>query len=312
MRIITGKAHPELGQAICDNLGINPACCNISRFPDGETKVEIKDDVRGMNIFIVQPTCTPVNESFMELFILADALKRASAKSINAVVPYYGYARQDRKHMGRVPITAKLVANLLTASGVNRMLCMDLHATQIQGFFDIPMDHLLALPIFLPYLREIGVENPVFMSPDVGSIKLADNFAKQYPGDIAVASKRRLSDTQVEHGHVIGDVKNRDVIIIDDMISTGGSMVGAIEIAREYGAKSVKILATHGLFSGSAFEKFAKTKPDEIIVSDTVPQKHHKVPEGLKFTILSVAPLLADAITRIHNNRSVSLMFMRP
>lgn len=307
MRIFTGNAHPELGAAICRDIGTDLGRCEVTRFTDGETKVRILDDVRGLHTFVVQPTCMPANEHLMELLIMIDALRRASARLITAVVPYYGYARQDRKHEGRVPITAKLVANLMTSAGADRVLCMDLHASQIQGFFDIPLDHLYAQPVLVEHLRQMPLERLVVMSPDIGNIKMADSYAKQLNGDLAVCEKRRLSDTEIEHGYVIGEIKDRDVIIIDDMITSAGSMASAIQVAREGGARKVIACAVHGLFAGPAFERLQNAGPDEIVVTNTVPQG--ECPAGLKRTVLSVASLLAEAINRIHRNKSVSLLF---
>ena len=264
MRIFSGNAHPKLAQDICRYLGVDIGRAEISHFPDSETKVRILDDVRGAEAFVIQPTCTPVNEHLMELLVIIDALRRASATRITAVIPYYGYARQDRKHEGRVPITAKLVANLLTVAGSHRILCMDLHAQQIQGFFDIPLDHLYAAPVIIDYLRRKGFDRPVVMSPDVGSMKMAHAFAKRLNGDLAVVEKRRLADDAIETGFVIGEVAGRDAIIVDDMIASGGSMAGAVRVTREKGARSVTVVATHGLFVGPAFERLAAASPDAV------------------------------------------------
>jgi ribose-phosphate pyrophosphokinase len=270
--------------------------------------VRILDDVRGLEAFVVQSLSRPVNESLMELLVMIDALRRASAKRICAVVPYYAYARQDRKHAGRVPITAKLVANLLTAAGAERVLAMDLHATQIQGFFDIPLDHLYAAPVISDYLRQKGLDRPVLMSPDIGSIKRADGFARRLGGELAVVEKRRLGESEVETGHVIGDIQDRDVIIVDDMISTAGSISEAIRTAREHGARTVTAAATHGVLVGPARDRLREAGPDEVIVTDTLPLAVE--PEGLPLTVLSVARLLGEAVTRIHRNKSVSLLFV--
>jgi ribose-phosphate pyrophosphokinase len=309
LRIFIGNAHRELGRSICNHLQVEPGRIDIQRFPDTETKIRILDDVRGTNCYIIQPTCPPVNENLMELLIMVDALRRASAKSITAVIPYLGYARQDRKHEGRVPITAKLVANLIAASGVDRVLCLDLHAAQIQGFFDIMMDHLLAMPALIGYLRKLELEKPVVMSPDVGSMKMADRYAKHMNCGVAVVQKRRLSDTAVETGHVIGDVKDMDVIIADDMITSAGSMAAAIKTAREHGARTVRVLATHGLFVGNAFERLVEAAPTEVVVTDTVPPQSD-VPPELNLQVISVASLIAEAISFIHRNKSISLLFV--
>jgi len=309
MRIFFGNANPALGKAICDHLGTDPGRCEVSRFPDDETKVRILDDVRGLDIFIVQPTCPPANEHLMELLVMVDAIRRASAERVTAVIPYFGYARQDRKHEGRVPITAKLVANLIATAGCNRVLTMDLHATQIQGFFDIPLDHLFASPVVIEYLRRKNLDQPVVMSPDIGNVKMAHAFAKRLGGDLAVVEKRRVGDAQIETGHMIGDIRNRQVIIVDDMITSAGSMAGAIQVARDNGAASVTVVATHGLFVGPAFERLTKAAPEEIVVTDTVPQPQ-EIPSNVNLTVLSVAELLAEAINRIHRNKSVSLLFV--
>lgn len=309
MRVFCGRAHTELGDEICRTLQVAPGMCEVKAFADGESQVKILDDVRGVDVFIVQPTCPPVNEALMELLVMVDALRRSSARRITAVVPYYGYARQDRKHEGRVPITAKLVANILATAGVDRMLCMDLHAQQIQGFFDIPLDHLVAKPVIANYLKKNELDNLVIVSPDVGSVKLADGYSKIFGCDFAIIEKRRKSDTEIEHGHVIGNIDNKNVIIVDDMISTAGSMASAIEIAREHGAKSVRIAASHGLFVGPAWERLAAAGVDEVIVTNSVPQDMEKVPEGMNFTVLSIAPILAEAITRIHHDKSMSPLF---
>ncbi len=308
MRIFTGNANPELGGNICKYLGVELGRVEVGPFADGETQVKILDDVRGLDVFVVQPTTPPVNEHLMELLILVDAIRRASAKRITAVIPYYGYARQDRKHEGRVPITAKLVANLLTTTGVDRLLCMDLHATQIQGFFDIPVDHLYARPVMIEYLRRRQLDQPVVLSPDIGNLKMADAFARRLGGNIAVIEKRRVTDGEIETGHVIGDISGRDVIIIDDMISTAGSMQAAVRIARDNGANSIVAMATHGLFVKPAYARLLESNPDEVIVTDTVPLPGGK-PEGLNLTVKSVADLLGEAIERIHRNKSVSLLF---
>jgi ribose-phosphate pyrophosphokinase len=309
MRVLCGNAHPALGMAICRELRCEPGRLEVQTFPDGETKVRILDDVRGLHVFIIQPTSPPVNERLMELLVMVDAARRASAGQITAVVPYYGYARQDRKHEGRVPITAKLVANLMAASGITRLVTVDLHAPQIQGFFDIPVDHLLAAPPLIDYLRTLPMERPVVMSPDVGSIKMAAGFSKRLGGDLAVVEKRRLSDHEIETGYVIGEIRDRDVVIADDMITSGGSMAGAVKVAREYGARSVRVVATHGLLVGRAFERLHEAGATEVIVTDTVPPVAPP-PPGMTFTVIPMASYLADAISRIYKNKSVSLLFI--
>ncbi len=308
LRIFIGNAHRELGRAVCKHLKVEPGRIDVTRFPDTETKVRIIDDVRGIDAYILQPTCPPVNENLIELMVMVDALRRASAKSITAVIPYFGYARQDRKHEGRVPITAKLVANLIAASGVNRVLCIDLHAAQIQGFFDITMDHLFASPALIGYLKDLKLEKPVVVSPDVGSMKMADRYARQLGCGIAVIEKRRLSDENVETGYVIGEIADRDVIVVDDMITSAGSMAAAIKAAREYGARTVRAVATHGLFVSNAFERLVEAAPTEVIVTDTVPPQTD-VPPELNLKVISMAWLIGEAISSIHRNKSISLLF---
>jgi len=307
LAIFAGNANPKLTADIAAALGTEPGNLEVDRFPDGETMVRIGDDVRGKDVYVVQSTCPPVNEHLMELLIIIDAMKRASANRITAVVPYYGYARQDRKHEGRVPITAKLAANMISAAGADRLLTMDLHSSQIQGFFDVLVDHLFARPVMLEHLKAKNLAAPVVMAPDTGSIKMADAFAKRLGAGLAVVYKRRKSSDTVEVGYVIGEIEKKDVIILDDMITTAGSMKLAIDAANEHGANSVSAMATHAVFCGPAFERLAAAAPDEVAVTDTIPIRGE--PKGINLTVLSVAPLLADAIKRIHLNQSVSRLF---
>ncbi len=310
MKIFYGTSHRELGREICRTLGISAGLCDVGPFADGETQVRILEDVRGLDCFVVQPTCMPVNENLMELLVMVDALRRASARRITAVVPYYGYARQDRKHEGRVPITAKLVANLFTTAGVDRMLCMDLHAQQIQGFFDIPLDHLTTKPVIVKYLRKKEFDDVVVVAPDVGSVKMADGYAKALGGQLAIIEKRRKNDVEIQHGHVIGAINGKQAIIVDDMISTAGSMASAIAIAKKEGAKSVTVAAAHGLFVGPAWTRLQEAGADEIITTNTIPQNCECARKYVgKFTVLSVAKPLAEAIVRIHQNKSISSLF---
>lgn len=308
MQIFCGSAHCALGEAIAKMAGQVLGRVEVSQFPDGETKIRIIDNVRGKNIFIVQPTVPPVNERLMELLVLADALRRASARSITAVIPYFGYARQDRKHEGRVPITAKLVANLITAAGIGRVVTVDLHAPQIQGFFDIPVDHLIAAPTLVHYLRSLDLEKPTFMAPDIGSVKLADAFAKRMGGELAIVHKRRINDLDTEAGHVIGEVADRDIIVADDMITSGSSMAQAVKAARQRGARSVRAVATHGLFVGPAWDRLLDSGVTEVVVTDSVPLRETP-PEGFPLNVVSMAPLLGEAIVQIHKNQSVSRLF---
>ena len=288
MRIFSGRAHPQLGLDICRCLQIDPGLCEVNSFADGEINVHILDDVRGLDVFVVQPTCCPVNDNLMELLVMVDALRRASAGKITAVIPYYGYARQDRKHEGRVPITAKLVANLLTEAGVNRLLCMDLHAQQIQGFFDIPVDHLYARPVIVDYLRQKHFPNPIIVSPDVGSAKMALGFCKALgTSDMAIIEKRRKSGSEIEHGFVIGSIADKDVIIVDDMISTGGTIVTATRQLKEAGAKTVTVACTHGVFVNNALDRLEGSNLDGILSANTLVSKVSKI---------SVAKLIARAL----------------
>ncbi|HEY3323580.1 MAG TPA: ribose-phosphate diphosphokinase [Planctomycetota bacterium] len=308
LRIFTGNANVRLAQEICAYLGIPLGEAEVGRFPDGETKVKIMEDIRGRDVFIVQPTSPPVNDHLIELLVLIDAAKRASAQRVTAVIPYFGYARQDRKHEGRVPITAKLVANLITTAGADRVMCIDLHAEQIQGFFDLPVDHLTAAPVLLQHIKELGLSHPTMLSPDLGRTKMSEKFARKLGATLAVIEKRRASDTEVMKGHVVGEIKGRDAIIMDDMIATGGSITQAVNTALEYGAKSVVVGATHPVFSGRAFERLSGLPVRELFVCDTIELK--KKPENVNLQVLSVASLLGAAIKRTHRNESVSILFV--
>ncbi len=305
--IFTGNANPKLAQDVCSSLGIRLANSEVNRFPDGEIDVKVHEDVRGADCFVVQPTCPPVNENLMELLLLIDCLRRASADRITAVIPYYGYARQDRKAEGRVPITAKLVANMLTAAHVDRALMMDLHATQIQGFFDIPVDHVFAAPVLIEHIRKKELSSPVILSPDVGSIKQARAYAKRLKAGLAVVDKRRASPEETEAVHLIGNVKNKNVLIVDDMISTGTTIAEAVRISRDQGATDVYVCATHAILCGQAIPRLEHAAPRECIFSDTIPLKDKKRDF---MTVLSVAGLLGEAIRRIHLSESISKLFV--
>ncbi len=305
MRIFSGNANRPLAEAIAHQLGMPLGEMHCGRFPDGEVKVEIHDDVRGGDVFVVQPTTS--NDHLMELLTICDALRRASAARITAVIPYFGYARQDRKHAGRVPITAKLVANLITAAGFNRVLAVDLHAQQLQGFFDLPVDHLTSLPVQIQYLKTLNLEDPVVVSPDTGSIKLADKIAKQIGARLAIIDKRRLGDSKTEVANVIGEIGPRPTIIVDDMITTAGSMCNAIRTARDFGATRVIPMATHAVLCGDAYDRLSSSKLDELVVTDTIPLKRRFAELPIK--VLSMAPLLAEALKRIHTNQSISSLF---
>ncbi len=305
MRLVSGNANRPLADAIAKHLGMPLGEMHCGRFPDGEVKVEIQDDVRGADVFVVQPTTS--NDFLMELLVICDALRRASAKRITAVIPYFGYARQDRKHAGRVPITAKLVANLITAAGFDRVLTVDLHAQQLQGFFDLPVDHLTALPVQIEYLKSLNLIDPVVVSPDTGSIKLADKVSKELGAKLAIIDKRRLGDSLTSVANVIGEIGARPAILVDDMITTAGSMTNAIKTAREFGATRVIPVCTHPVLCGDAFERLSAVKLDTLVVTDTIPLKRRF--GELPIQTLSMAGLLAEAIKRIHTNQSVSSLF---
>lgn len=305
--VFSGNANLELAKKICNYFKIPLGDATVDRFNDGEIRVRINQDVRGRDVFIVQPTCPPANENIMELLILIDALKRASARRLTAVIPYYGYARQDRKDMPRVPITAKLVANLITVAGANRVLTMDLHVGQIQGFFDIPLDHLFAVNVFMEYFEKKNLPNLVVVSPDVGGVKMARAYAKKLKADLAVVDKRRINDRKAEVMNIMGEVKGKNVCIVDDLIATAGTLVEAVAALKSAGAKAVYAAATHPVLSGPAIERIKKSELEELIVTDTIPiDKKKMIP---KIRVLSVAPLLGKAIERIHNEESISVLF---
>ncbi len=306
LQVLCGNANRPLAESICKHIGVSIGNADVSHFSDGEIKVIINENVRGSDAFVVQPTCGPVNTSLMELLILIDALKRASADRITAVIPYYGYARQDRKTRGREPITAKLVANLLTNAGVNRVLAVDLHSGQIQGFFDIPVDHLTANRILADYLATKDLTDHVVVSPDAGSIPRARDMAERLNLPVAFVDKRRPEPNMVEVMNVVGKVHGHHAIILDDMIDTGGSLLQAANALRKLGAESVSACATHGIFSGVAKTNMEKAGFKELIVTDTIPIDPDIRP---MVKVLSVAPILGDAIIRIHEGHSVSEMF---
>lgn len=305
--VFSGNANLELAKKICNYLKVTLSDATVDRFNDGEIRVKINQDVRGKDVFLVQPTCPPVNENMMELLILLDALRRASARRITAVIPYYGYGRQDRKDMPRVPITAKLVANLITIAGAGRVLTMDLHAGQIQGFFDIPLDHLFAVNVFMEYFENKKLPNLVVVSPDVGGVKMARAYAKKLKADLAVVDKRRVNDREAEVMNIMGEVKGKNVCIVDDLIATAGTLVEAVAALKSAGAKAVYAAATHPVLSGPAVERIKKSELEELIVTDTIPIDKKKMISKIK--ILSVAPLLGKAIERIHDEESISTLF---
>ena len=307
LKIFTGRAHPALAQAITNSLQIPLGHADVLSFPDSETFVKVHDHIRGDDVFIIQPTCNPTNENVMELFIMVDAIKRASAKRITAVLPFFGYARQDRKDQPRVPITAKLVANLLVAAGVDRVLTLDLHATQIQGFFDIPCDHLYASPVIYDYLKDQPVENLTVFSPDVGGLKRAQAYATMFDCQLGFIAKRRINAETVEATNLVGDVEGRDILIVDDMTETAGTLTAAAKILKNNGAKSVKAAVTHAQLTDSAFDRLSENWLDELIITDSIPpQERYK---DYPITVLSIAPILTEAILRIHNNLSVTSLF---
>lgn len=307
IQVFGGTAHPQLAQKIADYLNIPLGRVEVDHFPDGEINVKVLDDVRGGDIFVVQSTCPPVNENLMELLIMIDCLRRASADRITAVIPYFGYARQDRKAEGRVPITAKLVANLITTSGADRVLAMDLHAAQIQGFFDIPMDHLFAAPVMIEHFKKLDLSNLTIVSPDVGGIKMARAYAKRLGADLAIIDKRRSDPEATEVMHVIGEVKGRTVVLVDDLISTGSTIVEAVRALRHHGANDVYLCATHAVLCKGAAERIRQVEPKQTIVTDTIPVQGGSIQN---LHVLSVATLLGEAIQRIHKSESVSSLFV--
>ena len=306
MKIFSGTANEPLARAICKSIGAELGNCTITPFPDGETFVKIEENVRGEDIFIIQPTSPPTTHNLMELFIMMDALRRASAWRITAVMPFYGYARQDRKDRPRVPITAKLVANLLVAAGANRILTIDLHAQQIQGFFDIPVDHLYAAPAIYQHLMAQQVPDLVVVSPDVGGLKMAHAYSQNLNASLAIVAKQRKNATEVATIAVIGEIQGRNVLLVDDLTETAGTLTTAAQVLREQGAKSVRACVSHALLNDLGIERLRKSGIDELITTDTIVRP---AIEGVKITTLSVAGLLGEAIKRIHTNSSVTSLF---
>jgi len=307
LKIFSGNANPELAEEIAQYLGVPVGSAKVTRFSDGEIQVKINESVRGADVFIVQPTCTPINENLMELLILIDAVRRASARRITAVMPYYGYARQDRKTRARDPITAKLVANILTASGAKRVICMDLHAGQIQGFFDIPVDHLPGVPILADYLRKRGLENVVVVSPDLGGVTRARELAERIGASIAIIDKRRPEPNVAEVTNIIGNIRDKTVVMVDDIIDTAGTITVGAEALKQRGAGDIYVCCTHPVLSGPAIERLKSAPIKEVIVTNTIPVQGDKMIDKIK--VLSVAPLLGEAIIRIHEDLSVSVLF---
>ncbi len=310
--LTAGNAHPKLAQEIADALGTRLAEAEVSQFSDGEVFVQVNQNVRGADVFIIQPTCPPVNQNLMELLVMIDALKRASAFRITAVLPYYGYARQDRKVQPRVPITAKLVADLITAAGAHRVLTMDLHAGQIQGFFNIPVDHLFAAPVLLQYfqdrLEQHAWEDLVVVAPDAGGVERSRAFAKRLGTSLAIMDKRRTGTNESKIMHVIGDVRDRDVILLDDIIDTAGTIMQAVYALKAEGARRILASCTHAVLSGQAIDRLDQSVIEEVVVTNTIPLREDQ--QSKKITVLSVAPLLAEAIHRIHSETSVSSLFV--
>lgn len=306
VKIFAGTSNQPLANAIAQSIGMDLGKCTVSAFPDGETFVKIDENVRGQDVFIVQSTSPPTNHHLMEMFIMMDALRRASALRITAVLPFYGYARQDRKDQPRVPITAKLVANLLVAAGANRVLTMDLHAQQIQGFFDIPVDHLYASPVMFEYLKSKRLENLVVVSPDVGGLKMAHAYSQFLGAGLAIVAKQRKSATEVESVTVIGEIRGKTVLIVDDLTETAGTLTAAATLLRAEGAEKIIACVSHAILNDLGIERLKKSCIDELITTDTVLRPEI---DGVKITTLSVAGLLGEAIKRIHSNSSVTSLF---
>ena len=307
MKIFAGRSNRALAEAICKSIDVPLGKVLLRDFPNGETFARIEENVRGEDTYIVQSTCPPVNQNMMELFIMIDALRRASSSRITAVLPFYGYARQDRKDQPRVPISAKLVANLLVSAGANRVLTVDLHAQQIQGFFDIPVDHLYAAPVMFEYLKTMDLgEQVAVVSPDVGGIKMAHDYSQLLHADLAIVAKRRMSDTEIETVSVIGKVRDKTVVLVDDLTETAGTLVSAAKILRRRGAKRIIAVVSHAVLNDLGIKRLRKSNIDELITTDTVPRPPI---EGVKLTTCSVAGLLGEAIKRIHTNSSVTSLF---
>jgi ribose-phosphate pyrophosphokinase len=309
LKVFTGRANPGLAQKICDHLQIPLGRGRTELFNDGELLVKVDEDVRGRDCYIVQPTSHPVNAHLMELMIWIDCLKRASAARVTAVIPYFGYARQDRKDEGRTPITAKLVANLIERSGADRVVAVDLHAAQVQGFFDVPVDHLAASPVLIKWIKSLKLANRVFVSPDVGNVKRAQVYANQLGGDICIIDKRRKSGSTTEAKNIIGDVEGKNVLMVDDMITTAGTVCEACKILREHGVNDIYMAATHAVFAPPAMERLQACNFTRLAVTDTIPLGTRADAIKEKLTVLSVAELIGDAIHRIHHNQSVSALF---
>jgi len=309
LKVFSGNGNEPLARAICEYLRVPLGSLKLTRFSDGEVYCQVLENVRGTDVFIIQPTCSPANEHIMELLIAVDALKRSSAARITAVLPYYGYARQDRKDKPRVPISAKLVADLMQAAGVDRVLTMDLHSPSIQGYFDRPVDHLLAAPVLLDWIEQQKFVEPMIVSPDAGGVERARFFAKRLGADLAIIDKRRVEANVAVTMNVIGDVEGRTCIIVDDMVDTAGTLIGGAKALKENGARAVVACFSHGVLSGPALERIADPSLEGIVVTDTIPVSPERA-KNPKITVLSVASLLGEAIARIHSNSSVSSLFV--
>lgn len=304
-KLFSGSANPKFAKKVGEYLGMSVSDAILNKFSDGEISVQITESVRGQDVFIIQPTCAPTNDNLMELLIMIDALKRSSAKSINAVIPYYGYARQDRKAAPRVPISAKLVADLLEAAGIHRILTIDLHAAQIQGFFNVPADNLFGSILFVNYIKSKNLKNPIIASPDIGGVARARQYADKLGYDLVIVDKKREKANVAEVMNIIGEVKGKDVILVDDMVDTAGTLVKAAEVLKQKGANSVMACCTHGVLSGPAYERIETGVLDELVISDTIPTKK----EIKKITVLTASSMIGEAIRRIYNNESVNSIF---
>ncbi len=308
LKIFSGSSNVALAGAVCKYLGVPLGGVKIDRFPDGEKVIKLEDDVRGRDCFVVQSTCRPVDEHLVELLIYLDCLRRASAKRITAVIPYFGYARQDRKDEGRVPITAKLVANLITTAGADRVLAIDLHAHQLQGFFDIPVDHLTGELVLSKYFRDKKISNLTVVSPDVGNMKIASRYASRLGGELAIVHKRRMSGEEVEAQEIIGEVEGRNILMCEDIIATAGTVCSAAKLVKRRGAAKIYVGVTHGVLAGRALERLESAPIDEVVVTDTIPWGE-KAGERGNMKVLTVSAMLGEAIKRIHKDESVSSLF---
>ena len=304
--LVAGTANPEFAQKVASSLGKELAEVEVKRFSDGEINVNIAESVRGKDVFIIQPTCAPANDNLMELLIIVDALKRSSAGTINAVMPYFGYARQDRKAAPRVPISAKLVADMLETAGVQRVITIDLHAAQIQGFFNIPVDHLIGASLFVDYIKDKNLPNPIIASPDVGGVARARSYAEKLGYDLVIVDKKREKANESEVMNIIGEVKGRDVIILDDMVDTAGTLTKAADVLKSRGATSVMACCTHGVLSGPAYERITNSALDELVITDTIPPKS----QHDKISVLTSSEITAMAIKRIYTNESIQSIFI--